>query len=91
MGANRRCAHENKSSCALGQSQGVEFITLSAAEKAMWKASLAGVIPAWVDKMVAAGRAKSEVEGWIDFIRGRIDYWTAEQVKAGVPFLVGYP
>jgi hypothetical protein len=41
--------------------------------------------------MVAAGRVKSDVEGWIDYIRGRIDYWTAEQVKAGVPFLVGYP
>jgi hypothetical protein len=75
----------------LGQSQGVEFITLSAAEKATWRASLAGVIPAWVAKMVAAGRVQSDVEGWIDFIRGRIDYWTAEQVAAGVPFLVSYP
>ena len=57
----------------------------------MWTASLTGVIPAWVDKQVAAGRVKSGVEGWIDFVGGRIDYWTAEQVAPGVPFLAGYP
>jgi hypothetical protein len=74
----------------LGQSQGAEFITLSAAEKALWQASLAGCIPAWATAMVGKGYAQSEVEGWIDYIRGRIDYWTVEQVKAGIPFLVGY-
>jgi hypothetical protein len=74
----------------LGQSQGVEFVTLNAAQKALWQASLAGVIPAWVTAMVGKGYAQSEVEGWLDYIRGRTDYWTAEQVKACVPFLVGY-
>jgi TRAP-type C4-dicarboxylate transport system substrate-binding protein len=81
----------NKNSYDLGASQGVEFITLSASEKATWQAALVGVIPAWVDKMVAAGRARSNVEGWIDYIKGRIDYWTEEQIKADIPFLIGYP
>jgi TRAP-type C4-dicarboxylate transport system substrate-binding protein len=81
----------NKSSMDLGVSQGVELITLSALEKATWQTALAGCIPAWVDKMVAAGRVKSDVEGWMDYVKQRVSYWTQKQTEAGVPFLVGYP
>jgi TRAP-type C4-dicarboxylate transport system substrate-binding protein len=81
----------NKSGMDIGQAAGVEFITLNASQRALWQASLAGVIPTWVTGMVGKGFVQSDVEGWLTYIQGRLEYWVGEQIKAGVPFLAGYP
>jgi TRAP-type C4-dicarboxylate transport system substrate-binding protein len=89
--AGKMWTNYSKADCVLGASQGVEFITLSAAEKATWQTALVNVIPAWVTTMVGKGYAQSDVEGWIDYIKQRVSSWTQKQIEAGVPFLVGYP
>lgn len=82
----------NEESCEVGLNASVEFITLNATERAQWQTALEGCIPAWVTKMVDdKGYLQSEVEGWLDYIRGRIAYWIDEQIDQGIPFLVGYP
>jgi TRAP-type C4-dicarboxylate transport system substrate-binding protein len=81
----------NKASMDLGPSKGVELIALNASEKALWKTALEGCIPAWVTAMVGKGYVQSDVEGWLTYIQGRLEYWVGEQIKAGIPFLAGYP
>jgi len=61
--------------------QGVEFIDLSPEETLRWQKAVEPVAAAYVDKMVAEGYSKAEVEGWIKFLRERIDYWTAKQIE----------
>lgn len=63
-----------------GEANGVEFITLSEAEEARFVAAVEPVIDNWIATMVDAGYSQAEVEGWIDFIRERIDYWTEKQI-----------
>jgi len=77
----------NKGSCDYGKSHGVEFITLSAEEQAFWEGTLQAVLDNYVAARVDAGESRSEVEGWLDYIAERVDYWTQEQIDAGIPFL----
>jgi TRAP-type C4-dicarboxylate transport system substrate-binding protein len=78
---------ENTASCNLGRSKGVEFITLSAEEQALWEDTLQAVLDNYVAARLDAGESQSEVEGWLDYIAERVDYWTQEQIDAGIPFL----
>jgi len=78
---------ENTASCNLAESNGVEFITLSAEEHALWEDTLQAVLDDYVAARVDAGEPQSVVEGWLDYIAGRVDYWTQRQTEAGIPFL----
>jgi TRAP-type C4-dicarboxylate transport system substrate-binding protein len=76
---------------AAGEAEGVEFIYLSDAEAARWVAAVAPVIDDYIANMVAAGYSQAEVEGWIDFIRERIDYWTEKQIAWHIVSAAGPP
>lgn len=78
---------ENQASFAKGASEGVGFITLAPTEQALWQDTLEPVIDAYVAARVAAGESQSEVEGWLDYTAERVEYWTQEQIDAGIPFL----
>jgi len=78
---------ENTASCRLGQSKGVEFITLSAEERDLWENTLQTVLDNYVAARVQAGESQSQVENWLDYIIERVDYWTQEQMNAGISFL----
>jgi TRAP-type C4-dicarboxylate transport system substrate-binding protein len=67
---------ENTASCNLAESNGVEFITLSAEEQALWEDTLQAVLDDYVAARVDAGESQSEVEGWLDYIAERVDYST---------------
>lgn len=79
--------NENTASCNLAESKGVEFITLSAEEHALWEDTLQAVLDNYVAARIDAGESQSEVEGWLDYIAERVDYWTQEQIDAGIPLL----
>ncbi len=74
-----------------GEKNDVEFITLSEAEVAKFKAAVEPVIDNWIAKMVDAGYSQAEVQGWIDFIRERIEFWTERQVAWHIKSAVGPP
>ena len=64
---------------------GNEVITLSDAEGQKFNAAVQPVLGQYVDNMVAAGYKKGEVEGWIDYIKGRIKYWQDKESKSDIP------
>jgi len=72
-----------------GEANGVEFITLSEAEGARFAAAVAPVIDNRIAAMVDAGYSQAEVEGWIDFIKERIEFWTAKQVRYHIKSAAG--
>ncbi len=76
---------------AYGVEQGVEFIELSDAEVAKWKAAVAPVIDNYVAAMVEKGFSEAEVNGWINYLRERIDYYTAKQIEWRIPSAAGPP
>ncbi len=76
----------NNADYALGKDLGIDYITLSAAEKARWKAAVAEVIDAYVDARVAAGESRSEVEEWVKYIEERTEYWSEEELKTPYAF-----
>lgn len=76
---------------AAGLAEGVEFIELSEAEVAKFEAAVAPVIDDYIANMVAAGYSEAEVEGWIDFLRERADYWTAKQIEWKIKSAAGPP
>ncbi|MFZ7113044.1 MAG: TRAP transporter substrate-binding protein [Desulfatiglandales bacterium] len=63
-----------------GQEKGMEFIELSPEEAEKWQNATEPVIENYVASMVKAGYAESEVRGWIQFLRDRINYWTQKQI-----------
>ena len=78
---------ENTASCDLGESKGVEFIALSTEQQTLWEDTLRAVLDNYVAARLDAGESQSEVEGWLDYIAERVDYWTQAQIDAGIPFL----
>ena len=76
---------------AFGLEQGVEFIELSAAEEAKFKAAVEPVIDGYVASMVEKGYGEAEVRGWIQFMQGRIEYWTAKQIQWHITSVAGAP
>jgi len=76
---------------AFGLEQGVEFIELSAAEEAKFKAAVEPVLDGYVASMVEKGYGEAEIRGWIDFLRERIEYWTAKQIQWHITSVAGAP
>lgn len=74
-----------------GLEQGVEFIDLSPDEVVRWQAAVEPVIGNYVKTMVGQGYSEAEVRGWIQFLRERIDYWTAKQIEWRIPSAAGPP
>lgn len=72
-------------------SKDVEFIDLNPAEAAAWKKATAPVIEDYVQKMVAAGYAESDVRGWLKYLDERINYWTDKQIKLFIKSPTGPP
>lgn len=66
-------------------SQGGQMINLSDAEAARWIKSVEPVIADYKKNMVSKGHKEAEVDGWVKYIKERIDYWHKEQKKIGIP------
>jgi TRAP-type C4-dicarboxylate transport system substrate-binding protein len=65
--------------------QGAEFITLSDAEAAKWKAAVAPVMDAYVAKMVAKGVSEASVKEQLAFVKDRMAYWSQQQTVQKIP------
>jgi len=74
---------------AEAQKYGAEVIELSAAEAAQWEAAAAPAVDVYINRMVDAGYTEAEVREWIDFLKERIDYWTAKQITLNILSLTG--
>jgi TRAP-type C4-dicarboxylate transport system substrate-binding protein len=74
---------------AFGKTKGVEFFELSDAEAAKWQKAVEPVIAGYIKAMVGKGFKESDVKGWVDYMRGRIKYWTEKQMEYKVPSPTG--
>ena len=61
--------------------KGVAYIELSAQEAVRWQKAVEPVIGGYVKSMQSKGFPESETKGWIDYLRSRSAYWTAQQVQ----------
>ncbi|HEX6988065.1 MAG TPA: TRAP transporter substrate-binding protein, partial [Bacillota bacterium] len=68
---------------------GYEFHRLSDQELARWQAVADQVIEEYIAGMVAEGHSEDELRARIDFVRGRIAYWTEQQRAEGVKSSTG--
>jgi len=66
-------------------SSGGQIISLSDAEAAKWKKAVEPVIEDYKKSMVGKGYKAAEVDGWLKYVKERIEYWHKEQKKRGVP------
>ena len=67
-----------------GKGKGLEIIELNSEEADKFIKATAPVIEDYIDKMIKSGHSESEVRGWINFLRERIDYWTEKQISIGL-------
>jgi TRAP-type C4-dicarboxylate transport system substrate-binding protein len=68
---------------------GYKIIALPPEEITRFKKAADKVVEDYVKNMVGAGYSESEVRGWIDFVRQRIDYWTQKQKELGIKSSTG--
>ena len=64
---------------------GNEVFTLSDAEGKRFKDAVQPVLGNYLNAMVGKGYKKSDVEGWFDYIKSRIEYWTPKEKERGIP------
>jgi len=74
---------------SFGAKKGVKYIELSDAEAIKWKKAVQSAIDGYIKMMVGKGFSEAEVKGWIDYMRGRIKYWTAKQIEYRIPSPTG--
>jgi len=72
-----------------GAKKGMEFIELSDGEAVRWKKAAEPVIKDYVKKMVGKDFSENEVQGWISFLRERVDYYTKKQIEYRIPSVAG--
>ena len=68
----------------LFKSVGGQIINLSDAEAEKWKKAVEPVLDSYKKDMVSKGYKEADVDGWVKFIRERIDYWAKEEKKRGI-------
>jgi len=71
----------------LFKSKGGQVINLSDAEAPKWIKAVEPVIGEYKKSMASKGYKDADVDGWVKYIRERIEYWQKEQKKRGIPSL----
>lgn len=66
-------------------SKGGQLLSISDAEASRWIKAVEPVIADYKKNMVSKGYKEAEVDGWLKYIRERIEYWHKEQKKRGIP------
>jgi TRAP-type C4-dicarboxylate transport system substrate-binding protein len=56
-----------------------QIINLSDREAAKWQKAVEPLIASYIKEMESLGHKKSETEGYLKFIRERIDYWSSKK------------
>jgi hypothetical protein len=60
------------------------MISLSDSEAARWIKAVQPVIADYKKNMVAKGYKESDIDGWVTYIKERIEYWHKEQKTRGI-------
>jgi TRAP-type C4-dicarboxylate transport system substrate-binding protein len=66
-------------------SKGGQMISLSDSEAARWIKAVEPIFGDYKKNMVSKGHKESDVNGWVSYIKERIEYWQKEQKRRGMP------
>ena len=66
-------------------SQGGQMIYLSDAEAGKWTKAVEPVIADYKKSMVSKGHKDADVDGWLKYIKERVEYWHKEQKRRAIP------
>jgi TRAP-type transport system periplasmic protein len=72
------------------KSQGGQVIPLSDAEGARWAKAAEPVVGEFKKDLVSKGYKAAEVDGWISFIKERIEYWRGQEKAKNIPTAFQY-
>ena len=70
--------------------QGGQVLPISDAESARWVKAAEPVVGDFKKDMVAKGYKAKEIDGWISFIKERIEYWKGQEKARKVPTAYQY-
>jgi hypothetical protein len=65
--------------------QGGKTIPISDAESAKWIKAVQPVIAQYKKDMTSKGYKTAEVDGWLNFIKQRIEYWKGQEKANKIP------
>ena len=68
---------------------GYEILEIPPEELGSWKELAGNVVNDFTESLVAAGHSEEEVEGWLSFIKERIEYWSEKQKEFGIKSSTG--
>ena len=69
----------------LFKSKGGQMIDLSDAEAQKWIKAVEPVMGDYKKSMVSKGHKDADVDGWVKYIKERIEYWHKEQKRKAIP------
>jgi TRAP-type transport system periplasmic protein len=72
------------------KSQGGQIVPISDAEGARWAKAAEPVVGEFKKDLVSKGHKAAEVDGWISFIKERIEYWKGQEKAKKVPTAYQY-
>lgn len=72
-----------------GRTKGMEYIEYSDEEAARWQKAVEPVFADYTKMMEGKGFSGPEVKAWVDYMEGRIDYWTKKQMEYKIPSPTG--
>jgi TRAP-type C4-dicarboxylate transport system substrate-binding protein len=71
-------------------SKGGQTIEIAPSELARWSKAVQPVIADYKKDMVAKGFKASEVDGWLAFLKERMEYWKAQEKARKIPTVYKY-
>ncbi len=72
------------------KSKGGQFIPMSDQEAARWQKVTQPVISAYKRSLMSKGYKENEIDGWISFIKERIEYWKGQEKLRNIPTAYKY-
>ena len=72
------------------KSHGGQIIDLTGAENAKWEKAAQPVVNDYKKDLVSKGYKPGEVDGWVNFVRERIEYWKEQEKIKGIPTAYKY-
>lgn len=64
--------------------QGGEIINLSDQESLKWQKAVEPLIASYAKEMESLGHKKSEIDGYLTFVKERVDYWSKKEKEMGL-------
>jgi len=70
--------------------QGGQILPISDAEAARWIKATQPVIDDYKKDLISKGYKANEIDGWVSFVKERIEYWKGQEKAKNIPTAYQY-